>query len=78
MSRLREIRRELNNCDKSYRPLEDVQWLIARVEECENAILQIQLSSLYILESKNGRKIKDICDDVMLEWTQTALAEEKK
>lgn len=39
--------------------------LIAKLRE---ALMKIQLCSLYILESKNGRKIKDICDDVLFEW----------
>lgn len=49
--------------------LYDVAWLIRQVEEYQDAIMKIQLCSMYILESKNGRKIKDICDEVLLEWT---------
>jgi hypothetical protein len=51
---------------------DDFDWLVSRIEECQNAIMKIQLCSMYILESKNGRKIKDICDEVLLEWTTSA------
>lgn len=56
MSRLDEIK--LRACNFSYSQRDDLDYL-----------MKIQLCSLYILESKNGRKIKAICDEVLFEWT---------
>lgn len=38
MTRLEEIKEILNSSDKSYRPLEDIDWLISRSEKLEAAL----------------------------------------
>lgn len=68
MSRLEEIKQRLGVCEV---PECDLCWAVKKIEAAEKlaeALRRVELCSLYILESKNGRKIKDITAEALEAW----------